>query len=109
MTSIVYDDPHGASWPRWWEGSENPDFFGADCVVCGRHVEHPGLHHNTKAIDMDLDSDKGSGFCICSQCVGRWGSRPAYKNIDKHDRAIMQRFSAVYNRLTWEIKNGRRG
>lgn len=109
MTHVYDINKDGARWPKWWEEDFDPDEFGTVCAICLRDVHH--LQNSMSAPGHDWDAGEGdnygSGFCVCLTCWAKWGRRPSYTNIDRHDRSVLQRFDAVYRRLKAEIKNGR--
>lgn len=108
----VYDQPKdGKKWPKWWEEDYDPDNFGTVCAVCQREVNHLQNSMAAPGFDWDAaeaDNEFGSGFCVCLTCLYTKGARPSDRTIDRHDRLILQRFSAVYRALNQEIGNAKR-
>lgn len=99
----------GSVWPKWWDDDNPPNInveFGSVCVICERMIVPDEQH--AWARGADFDADVASGFCLCQRCVRQWGRYPSNRTIGRHDRAVIHRFTAVYNRLRWEIMNGKR-
>lgn len=69
-----------------------PSFF---CAVCEHLVEDR---------QFSFSEHKPP---VCDSCVRTWGDAPKYSGLTRGDRKVIQRLSAVMNRITWETFNGK--